>query len=110
MFSTVTGGLVAYYVGIAIVALPALIGVLLIGRMHRAAMDDCRRLQDEVGRVEEASGRVRSLLTDVVATMNMSLAFCAANPGAAPPEKIEEIRTAVEHAVRSYERGDVRSE
>ena len=99
MFSAVTGGLVAYYVGIAIVAVPGLIGVLLIGRMHRAALQDCRRLREEVSRVEEASGRVRSLLTDVVATMNMSLAFCAANPGAAPKEKLEEIRAAVEQAV-----------
>jgi len=103
MFSAVTGGLVAYYVGIAIVALPGLIGVLLIGRMHRAAIDDCRRLRDEVSRVEQTSGRVRSLLTDVVATMNMSLAFCAANPGTVPPEKLEEIREAVEQAVRSHQ-------
>jgi hypothetical protein len=103
MFSAVTGGLVAYYVGIAIVAVPGLIGVILIGRMHRAALQDCRRLREEVSRVEQASGRVRSLLTDVVATMNMSLAFCEASPSGAPQEKLEEIRAAVEQAICSQQ-------
>ncbi|MBN1461840.1 MAG: hypothetical protein JXA57_20105 [Armatimonadetes bacterium] len=110
MFSAVTGSLIAYYVGIAIVALPGLIGVLLVGRMHRAAIEDCHRLREEVSRVEEASGRVRSLLTDVVATMNMSLAFCAANPGTVPPEKLEEIRAAVEQAVRSHQHAGLKAE
>jgi hypothetical protein len=102
MLSNVTGGLIAYYVGIAIVAVPGLIGVILIGRMHRAALLDCRKLQEEVSRAEQATGRVRSLLSDLVATMNMSLAVCKANPAAADQEQIERIRVAAEEAIRAH--------
>lgn len=103
MLSSVAGGLIAYYLGIAIVALPGLIGVILIGRMHRAALRDCRKLQEEVARAEQATGRVRSLLSDLVATMNMSLAVCRANPAAADHEQIERIRAAAEEAIRAHE-------
>jgi hypothetical protein len=104
MLSNVTGGLIAYYIGIAIVAVPGLIGVILIGRMHRAALLDCRKLQEEVSRAEQATGRVRSLLSDLVATMNMSLAVCKANPAAADQEQIERIRLAAEEAIRGQQR------
>ena len=103
MLSNITGGLVAYYIGIAIVALPGLIGVILIGRMHRNALRDCRKLQDEVSRAEQATGRVRSLLSDLVATMNMSLAVCRADPAAADQEQIERIRVAAEEAIRGHQ-------
>jgi hypothetical protein len=102
MLSQVTGGLVAYYIGIAIVAVPGLIGVILIGRMHRAALRDCRKLQQEVSRAEQATGRVRSLLSDLVATMNLSLAVCAVNPAGADQEQIERIRKAAEEAIRTH--------
>ncbi|MFB3880661.1 MAG: hypothetical protein ACE149_05325 [Armatimonadota bacterium] len=103
MFSDVTGGLVAYYTGIAVVALPGLIGVILIGRMHRSALRDCRKLQDEVAKAEEATGRVRSLLSDLVATMNMTLAVCAANPANADQSQIDRIRAAAEEAIRAHQ-------
>jgi hypothetical protein len=99
MLSDITGGLVAYYLGIAIVAVPGLIGVLLLGRLHRATLKDCRKLQEEVSRAEQATGRIRSLMSDLVATMNLSLAFCAANPGLAHEREIEQIRLAVEEAI-----------
>ena len=103
MLSQVTGGLVAYYIGIAIVALPGLIGVILIGRLYRAALRDCRRLAQEVSRAEEASGTIRSLLSDLVATMNLSLAVCKANPADADHEQIERIRAAAEDAIRGHQ-------
>jgi hypothetical protein len=103
MLSNVTGGLIAYYIGITIVALPGLIGVILIGRMHRAALRDCRQLQQAVSQAEQATGRVRSLLSDLVATMNMSLAVCAADPAAADQEQIERIRLAAEEAIRGHQ-------
>ncbi len=102
MLSQVTGGLVAYYIGIAIVALPGLIGVILIGKMHRTAIRDCRKLQEEVSRAEQATGRIRCLLSDLVATMNLSLAVCAANPGGANQDQIERIRAAAEEAIRGH--------
>jgi hypothetical protein len=103
MLSNVTGGLIAYHIGITIVALPGLIGVILIGRMHRAALRDCRKLRQEVSQAEQATGRVRSLLSDLVATMNMSLAICAANPAAADQEQIERIRLAAEEAIKDHQ-------
>jgi hypothetical protein len=103
MLSNVTGGLIAYYIGIAIVAVPGLIGVILIGRMHRAALRDCRKLQEDVSQAEQATGRVRSLLSDLVATMNMSLAVCRADPAAADQEQIERIRLAAEAAIRDQQ-------
>jgi hypothetical protein len=102
MLSQITGGLVAYYIGIAVVAVPGLIGVILIGRMHRAALRDCRKLQQEVSRAEQATGRVRSLLSDLVATMNLSLAVYAVNPAGADQEQIERIRKAAEEAIRAH--------
>ncbi len=99
MLIDATGGLVAYYLGIAVVAVPALIGVLLLGRLHRATLRDCRKLREEVSRAEQATGRVRSLMSDLVATMNLSLAFCAANPGPDSEGEIERIRLAVEEAI-----------
>jgi hypothetical protein len=102
MLSQVTGGLVAYYIGIAIVALPGLIGVILIGRMHRRAIRDCRKLADEVSRAEQATGRIRCLLSDLVATMNLTLA-CAAHPEGTNQEQIERIRVAAEEAIRGQQ-------
>ena len=102
MLSQVTGGLVAYYIGIVIVAVPGLIGVLLIGRMHRTALRDCRKLQEEVSRAEQATGRIRCLLSDLVATMNLSLA-CARTPTGADEAQIERIRVAAEQAIRGHE-------
>jgi hypothetical protein len=99
MLIDATGGLVAYYLGIAVVAIPGLIGVILIGKLHRAALRDCRKLQEEVSRAEQATGRIRSLMSDLVATMNLSLALCAAEPGRAREQEIEKIRLAVEEAV-----------
>jgi hypothetical protein len=99
MLSNITGGLVAYYLGIAIVAVPGLIGVILIGRLHRAALRDCRALQEEVSRAEQATGRIRCLLSDLVAAMNLSLEFCAASPGLTHQKEIEQIRLAAEEAV-----------
>ena len=104
MLGDATGGLVAYYVGIAIVAVPGLIGVLLIGRMYRATLSDCRKLRDEVNRAEQATGRVRCLLSDLVATMNLSLALCAANPGGGYQKELEQIRLAAEEAIGSHSR------
>ena len=102
MLGNATGGLVAYYIGIAIVALPGLIGVILIGRLHRAALRDCRKLKDEVSHAEEATGRIRCLLSDLVATMNLSLALCAAKPDAAREKELEEIRLAAEEAIKAH--------
>ncbi len=102
MLSSATGGLVAYYLGIAIVAVPGLIGVLLIARMHRAALRDCRKLKEEVSRAEQATGRIRCLLSDLVATMNLSLALCAASPGPGREEEIEQLRRAAEDAIRGH--------
>jgi hypothetical protein len=100
MLIDATGGLVAYYLGIAVVAVPGLIGVLLLGRLHRATLRDCRKLREEVSRAEQATGRIRSLMSDLVATMNLSLAFCAANPGPDSEGEIERIRRAVEEVVK----------
>jgi hypothetical protein len=99
VLSDITGGLIAYYLGIAVVAVPGLIGVILMGRLHRSALRDCRKLQQEVSRAEQATGRIRSLMSDLVATMNLSLAFCAAEPGSVREQEIEEIRRAVAEAV-----------
>ncbi len=99
MLSQITGGLVAYYIGIAIVALPGLIGVVLIGRMHRTAIRDCRKLQEEVARAEQSTTRVRCLLSDLVATMNLSLAS-AGSPQSPHREQIDQIRAAAEDALR----------
>jgi len=104
MLGDATGGLVAYYTGIAIVAAPGLIGVLLIGKMYRATLRDCRKLRDEVCRAEQATGRVRCLLSDLVATMNLSLALCAANPGGGYQKELEQIRLAAEEAIGSHGR------
>ncbi len=102
MLGNATGGLVAYYIGIAIVALPGLIGVILIGRLHRAALRDCLKLKDEVSHAEEATGHIRCLLSDLVATMNLSLALCAAKPDAAREKEFEEIRLAAEAAIKAH--------
>ena len=102
MLGNATGGLVAYYIGIAIVALPGLIGVILIGRLHRAALRDCRKLKDEVSHAEEATGRIRCLLSDLMATMNLSLALCAAKPDAGREKELEEIRLAAEEAIKAH--------
>ena len=102
MLGNATGGLVAYYIGIAIVALPGLIGVILIGRLHRAALKDCRKLKDEVSHAEEATGHIRCLLSDIVATMNLSLALCAAKPDAGREKELEEIRLAAEEAIKAH--------
>ena len=104
MLSHATGGLIAYYLGIVIVALPGLIGVILIGRMYRAALRDCRKLKEEVSRAEEATGRIRCLLSDLAATMNLSLALCAAKPEAGREKEIEEIRLAAEEAINAHYR------
>jgi|GEM_PF-2897657 len=105
MINDVTGGLVAYYIGIAIVALPGLIGVILIGRLYRAALRDCRKLQEEVSNAERATGRIRSLLSDLVATMNLSLASCAAERDAQAHEQIEQIRRAAQDAIDAHGEG-----
>ena len=102
MLGNATGGLVAYYIGIAIVALPGLIGVILIGRLHRAALRDCRKLKDEVSHAEEATGRIRCLLSDLMATMNLSLAVCAAKSDAEHEKELEEIRLAAEEAIKAH--------
>ncbi len=99
MLSNITGGLVAYYFGIAIVGIPGLIGVILMGRLHRAALRDCRALREEVSRAEQATGRIRCLLSDLVAAMNLSLEFCAASPGLTHQKEIEQIRLAAAEAV-----------
>ncbi len=99
MLSNITGGLVAYYLGIAIVAIPGLIGVILMGKLHRAALRDCRALREEVSRAEQATGRIRCLLSDLVAAMNLSLEFCAASPGLTHQREIEQIRLAAEQAI-----------
>ena len=104
MIEHLTGGLLAYYTGLAIVALPGLIGVILMGRMHRAAIQDCRRLREEVSRAEEATGRVRCLLSDLVATMNLSLALCStAAAGRNCQQEIDQLRAAVEDAVQGQD-------
>ncbi len=104
MFDQLTGGLVAYYLGIAIVAVPGLIGVILLGRLYRAAIHDCRHLREEVSRAEEATGRVRCLLSDLVATMNMSLALCStATANRDRQQEIDQLRAAVEEAVQKQE-------
>ena len=102
MLGNATGGLVAYYIGIAIVALPGLIGVILIGRLHRAALRDCLKLKDEVSHAEEATGRIRCLLSDLMATMNLSLALCASKPEAGREKALEEIRQAAEEAIKAH--------
>ncbi|HUU55171.1 MAG TPA: hypothetical protein VMY87_09670 [Armatimonadota bacterium] len=102
MLGNATGGLVAYYIGIAIVALPGLIGVILIGRLHRAALRDSLKLKDEVSRAEEATGHIRCLLSDIMATMNLSLALCAAKPDAGREKELEEIRLAAEEAIKAH--------
>ena len=102
MLGNAAGGLVAYYIGIAIVALPGLIGVILIGRLHRAAIRDCLKLKDEVSHAEEATGRIRCLLSDLMATMNLSLALCAARPNTGCEEDLEEIRLAAEEAIEAH--------
>jgi len=102
MLGNATGGLVAYYIGIAIVALPALIGVILIGQLHRATLRDCLKLKDEVSRAEEATGRIRCLLSDLMGTMNLSLALCAAKSDAGREKQLEEIRLAAEEAIEAH--------
>lgn len=100
ILSEMTGGLLAYYIGIAIVALPGLIGVLLIGRMHRAALRDCRALRNEVSQAEQTTGRIRCLMADLVATMNLSLAGAQAGAIEVNRQQIEELRQAAEAALK----------
>lgn len=104
MLGNAAGGIVAYYIGIAIVALPGLIGVILIGRLHRAAIRDCQKLQDEVSRAEHATGHIRCLLSDLMATMNLSLALCASKPDAGRGSQFDEIRLAAEEAIKAHHR------
>ena len=102
MLGNATGGLIGYYIGIAIVALPGLIGVILIGRLHRAALKDCLKLRNEVSHAEEATGHIRCLLSDIMATMNLSLALCAAKPDAGREKELEEIRLAAVEAIKAH--------
>jgi hypothetical protein len=109
MLSQLAGGWITYYAGVAIVALPGLVGVLLMGRLHRMALSHCQRLETEIARAEEATERVRSLLSDVAATMNLSLA-CSADVSERPGgEDIEALRCAVQDIVLGEQPADVAS-
>jgi hypothetical protein len=77
MIEHLAGGWTTYYAGVAIVAVPGLIGVLLMGRLHRVALNHCQRLEEEIARAEDATKEAKSLLSDVAATMNLSLAMPA---------------------------------
>jgi hypothetical protein len=105
MLYHLAGGWLTYYAGVAIVALPGLIGVLLMGRLHRLALNHCQRLEDEIVRAEAATEKARSLLSDVAATMNLSLAFSANASGEGHRESLEALRTAVQQTVWGEEPG-----
>jgi hypothetical protein len=94
-----------YYAGVAIVALPGLIGVILLGRLHKVALNHCQRLEDEIARAEGATDRIRSLLSDVGATMNLSLALSRESDGGLPREDREALRAAVHEAVCGEQHG-----
>jgi F0F1-type ATP synthase membrane subunit b/b' len=99
MIDQLAGGLMTYYAGVAIVALPGLIGVLLMGRLHRMAVSHCQRLEEEIARAEQATEQARALLSDVAATMNFSLASSAGSADGAHRETIEALQTALQEAV-----------
>ncbi|MCJ7749817.1 MAG: hypothetical protein MUQ65_01790, partial [Armatimonadetes bacterium] len=47
-------------------------------------------------------GHIRCLLSDIMATMNLSLALCAAKPDAGREKELEEIRLAAEEAIKAH--------
>ncbi len=99
MLHHLAGGWTTYYAGVAIVALPGLVGVLLMGRLHRMAVRHCHRLEGEIARAEHATDKIRALLSDVAATMNLSLSSSATGAEGADRENIAALQAAVQEAV-----------
>lgn len=100
---------VADLAAFSVLAFTGLVGTLWMGRLHRAVTRRCRRLEDEILRTAEASGRLESLLSDLVATFNLSLALYASDSGAQRRQEIEQLSAALQRAVDHQHPGSVAS-
>jgi len=95
--------------GFLIVAVTGLAGTLWMGRLYRAAETRRQRLEVEVVRSEEARGRLKYFLSDVVATFNLSLASYAGDPGDERGAEIQQLRTALQQELQGSQQSPVGS-
>jgi len=95
--------------GFLIVAVTGLGGTLWMGRLYRVAEARRQRLETEVVRSEEARGRLKYFLSDVVATFNLSLASYAGDPGDERGAEIQQLRTALQQELQGSQQPSVGS-
>jgi hypothetical protein len=84
----------------AVLAFTGLAGTLWMGKLYRTAASRCRVLEDEAIRAEEARQRLRSFTSDIVATLNISLALCATGAGERRRREISRLATTLQSAMR----------
>ena len=90
--------------GFAILAVSGLAGTLWMGRLHRVALTRCNRLETEVVRSEEARGRLKYFLSDLVASFNLSLACYSGDSGEERRAEIQQLRLALQQELQGTQR------
>ena len=88
-------------VGFCVLAITGLAGTLWMGRLYRVAEARCLRLADDIVRAQEARGRLKDFLSDLIATLNLSLACYAGISGGERRERIEQLSGALHQAVEA---------
>ncbi len=93
------GPAVAAMVSQAVAVAVVVIAALLITRLHRKVLSQCQQLQGQMSRAEEAQVKLQTLLADLMATLNLSLASLAKGRDEVDEGQIESIRAAVQKAI-----------
>ena len=88
-------GLVAQYLGVAVVVTAA----LLIALLHRRLAAQYQQLRDQMSRAAEGQVKLQMLLADLMATLNLSLASRGADPDELDEQELDAIRAAVHKAI-----------
>jgi len=93
------GPAVAAMVSQAVAVAVVVIAALLISRLHRKVLSQCQQLQGQMSRAEDAQVKLQTLLVDLMATLNLSLASLAKGRDEVDERQIESIRAAVQKAI-----------
>jgi hypothetical protein len=86
--------------GLGVTAATGLAGTLWMGCLHRVALARCERLESEVASAREARQRLTHFTSDLVATLNFSIACLNKRFGEAERAQIEKLRQALWEALQ----------
>ena len=102
MMAHIDGETLVDLLGMCILAVAGLSGTLWMGRLHRTAVARYHRLRREAASIRESRQRLVHFVSDLAATLNLSLAWCVDLCDEPRRTQMENLREAFREAMQRH--------